>query len=99
VSPRLRRSTKHHQSSSGGAGAGGGTLTPSSGSSRNQSPRPRDTGEARLRPGVTPRNSSNRNSANLTASTLQEDLMRLINPDYMAEQDEKVNKVCCNMRR
>jgi UDP:flavonoid glycosyltransferase YjiC (YdhE family) len=44
---------------------------------------------------VTPRNSSNRNSANLTASTLQEDLMRLINPDYMAERDEKINKVGC----
>ncbi|PSN31880.1 hypothetical protein C0J52_19690 [Blattella germanica] len=87
VSPRMRRSTKHHQN-----GGGPGTLTPSSGGSRNQSPRPRDTGEARLRPGVTPRNSSNRNSANLTASTLQEDLMRLINPDYMAERDEKNNK-------
>ncbi|KAJ4443510.1 hypothetical protein ANN_05182 [Periplaneta americana] len=90
VSPRMRRSTKHHQNHQTSSGAG--TLTPSSGSSRNQSPRPRDTGEARLRPGVTPRNSSNRNSANLTASTLQEDLMRLINPDYMAERDEKLNK-------
>ncbi|XP_068085355.1 signal-induced proliferation-associated 1-like protein 2 isoform X3 [Anabrus simplex] len=78
VSPRLRR--KHHA----------GTLTPSSGSSRNQSPRPanRDTGEARLRPGVTPRSATNRNSANLTSSTLQEDLMRLINPDYMTEREE-----------
>ncbi|KAJ9585309.1 hypothetical protein L9F63_002894, partial [Diploptera punctata] len=81
VSPRLRRSTKINQNS-----GGAGTLTPSSGSSRNQSPRPRDTGEARLRPGVTPRNSSNRNSANLTASTLQEDLMRLINPDYISSE-------------
>jgi signal-induced proliferation-associated 1 like protein 1 len=89
VSPRLRRSTKHIQSN---GIAGGGSLTPTSGSSRNQSPRLRDTGEARLRPGVTPRNSSNRNSANLTGSTLQEDLMRLINPDYMAERDEKANK-------
>jgi hypothetical protein len=96
VSPRLRRSTKHLHSN----GTGGGTLTPSSGSSRNQSPRPRDTGEARLRPGVTPRNSSNRNSANLTASTLQEDLLRLINPDYMAERDEKISKVgCCDVKR
>ena len=87
VSPRLRRSTKINQNN------GAGTLTPSSGSSRNQSPRPKDTGEARLRPGVTPRNSSNRNSANLTASTLQEDLMRLINPDYMSEREDKSNKV------
>lgn len=73
VSPRLRRSNKHH----------GGTLTPSSGSSRNQSPRPGPSGEARLRPGVTPRSASNRNSASLAHSTLQEDLMRLINPDYL----------------
>ncbi|XP_054262184.1 signal-induced proliferation-associated 1-like protein 1 isoform X2 [Macrosteles quadrilineatus] len=55
----------------------GGTLTPSSTGSRNQSPRPRDTGEARLRPSRNP----NRNSANLTNSTLQEDLIRLITPD------------------
>nr|CAD7429365.1 unnamed protein product [Timema monikensis] len=77
MSPRLRRSNKTHLS---------GTLTPSSGSSRNHSPRPRDTGEARLRPGVTPRSvGSNRNSANLASSTLQEDLMKLINPDYMGD--------------
>lgn len=55
----------------------GGTLTPSSTGSRNHSPRPRDTGEARLRPSRNP----NRNSANLTNSTLQEDLIRLITPD------------------
>nr|CAD7263867.1 unnamed protein product [Timema shepardi] len=77
MSPRLRRSNKTHLA---------GTLTPSSGSSRNHSPRPRDTGEARLRPGVTPRSvGSNRNSANLASSTLQEDLMKLINPDYMGD--------------
>ncbi|XP_046388548.1 signal-induced proliferation-associated 1-like protein 3 [Ischnura elegans] len=83
VSPRMRRANTKRS----------GTITPSSGSSRNQSPRPsggssgggsigRDTGEARLRPGVTGR-SANRNSANLACSTLQEDLMRLINPDYL----------------
>ncbi|XP_071455086.1 signal-induced proliferation-associated 1-like protein 2 [Hetaerina americana] len=84
VSPRMRRANTKRS----------GTITPSSGSSRNQSPRPsggssgggsigRDTGEARLRPGVTGR-SANRNSANLgVCSTLQEDLMRLINPDYL----------------
>nr|CAD7200955.1 unnamed protein product [Timema douglasi] len=77
MSPRLRRSNKTHLA---------GTLTPSSGSSRNHSPRPRDTGEARLRPGVTPRSvGSNRNSANLASSTLQEDLMKLINPDYVGD--------------
>lgn len=76
VSPRLRRSSKQR----------GGQLTPSSSNSRNHSPRPIN-GEARLRPGVTPR--SNRNSANLSSSTLQEDLMKLINPDYMTEDPEQ----------
>lgn len=54
------------------------------GSSRNVSPKP---GEARLRPGVSgSRNSSNRNSGNngnLNTSSLQEELIRLINPDQI----------------
>ncbi|KAI5752221.1 hypothetical protein M8J77_014990 [Diaphorina citri] len=59
--------------SSGGSGAG--------------SPRPRDTGEARLRPGVTCRASgNNRHSASLS-STLQQDLIRLISPDYSSENE------------
>ncbi|XP_076672127.1 signal-induced proliferation-associated 1-like protein 2 isoform X1 [Andrena cerasifolii] len=70
VSPRLRRANKHR----------GGNLTPSSGSSRNQSPRPK--------PGV---RNSHRNSANLTSSTLQEDLMKLINPDYIADDGQIAN--------
>ncbi|KZC09089.1 Signal-induced proliferation-associated 1-like protein 1 [Dufourea novaeangliae] len=70
VSPRLRRANKHR----------GGNLTPSSGSSRNQSPRPK--------PGV---RNSHRNSANLTSSTLQEDLMKLINPDYIADDSQLAN--------
>lgn len=79
------------------------TLTPSSGSSRNQSPRTvgsttpggrSDNGEARLRPGVTGRSaSSNRNSASLNTSTLQEDLMRLINPDYLAAEEPAAQNV------
>ncbi|XP_075225356.1 signal-induced proliferation-associated 1-like protein 2 [Lycorma delicatula] len=100
-SPGIRRSGINGGSvgSSGGGTVGGGTPTPSSGSgSRNQSPRPRpDTGEARLRPGVTGRSSSSsRNSANLTSSTLQEDLMKLINPDYMSDDSltPKENGVC-----
>lgn len=55
----------------------------SNSSSRNNSPRPLT--EAKLRPGVTNRNLSHlqqRNSVNYTNSTLQEDLMKLINPDY-----------------
>ncbi|XP_050442454.1 signal-induced proliferation-associated 1-like protein 1 [Adelges cooleyi] len=51
--------------------------------SRNQSPRSGlDRGEPRLRPGVSGRNSnaSSRLSGNM--STLQEDLMKLIDPDY-----------------
>lgn len=78
VSPRLRRSSKQR----------GGQLTPSNSNSRNHSPRPVN-GETRLRPGVTPR--SNRNSANLSSSTLQEDLMKLINPDYMSDEMETPN--------
>lgn len=76
VSPRLRRANKHR----------GGNRTPSSGSSRNQSPRPK--------PGV--RNSAHRNSANLTSSTLQEDLMRLINPDYIADDNQIINNNLVN---
>lgn len=51
--------------------------------SRNQSPRSGlDRGEPRLRPGISGRNSnaSSRLSGNM--STLQEDLMKLIDPDY-----------------
>lgn len=57
--------------------------TSSNASSRNNSPRPHS--EAKLRPGVTNRSVSNnqRNSVQYTTSTLQEDLLKLINPDYM----------------
>ncbi|XP_018347054.1 PREDICTED: uncharacterized protein LOC108751400 isoform X1 [Trachymyrmex septentrionalis] len=75
VSPRLRRANKHR----------GGNRTPSSGSSRNQSPRPK--------PGM---RNSHRNSANLTSSTLQEDLMRLINPDYIADDNQIINNNLVN---
>lgn len=65
--------------------SGNGTISSSASnsSSRNNSPRP--LAEARLRPGVTNRNLSHlqqRNSVNYSNSTLQEDLMKLINPDY-----------------
>lgn len=75
VSPRLRRSNKHR----------GGNLTPSSGNSRNQSPRPK----AGVR-------NSHRNSANLTSSTLQEDLMKLINPDYIVDDTRTINNNVAN---
>lgn len=62
----------------------------SNSSSRNNSPRPLT--EARLRPGVTNRNVGHlqqRNSVNYSNSTLQEDLMKLINPDYnMTSNDD-----------
>lgn len=65
----------------------------STSSSRNNSPRPLT--EAKLRPGVTNRNLSHlqqRNSVNYTSSTLQEDLMKLINPDYnLASSDDNFN--------
>ncbi|XP_074037601.1 signal-induced proliferation-associated 1-like protein 2 isoform X3 [Leptinotarsa decemlineata] len=70
MSPRTRSLTKHAnltQSQSAGY------------TNRNQSPRSLN-GEAKLRPGVTPR-SSNRNSANLSNTNFQEELIRLINPD------------------
>ncbi|XP_048517129.1 signal-induced proliferation-associated 1-like protein 1 isoform X1 [Dendroctonus ponderosae] len=56
---------------------------------RNQSPRSLN-GEAKLRPGVTAR-SANRNSANLASNTLQEELLRLINPDNI-ESEMKMHK-------
>ncbi|XP_018327356.1 signal-induced proliferation-associated 1-like protein 1 isoform X2 [Agrilus planipennis] len=59
--------------------------------SRNQSPRSIN-GEAKLRPGVTSR-SSNRNSANLSSSTFQEELIRLIDPDNIKESSSSAN-VC-----
>lgn len=57
-----------------------GNLTPSSTGSRNQSPRPKSGAR-----------NSHRNSANLTSSTLQEDLMKLINPDYIADDGHAKN--------
>ncbi|XP_012286463.1 signal-induced proliferation-associated 1-like protein 2 [Orussus abietinus] len=77
VSPRLRRANTKHR---------GGNLTPSSGSSRNHSPRPK----------LGVRN-SHRNSANLTSSTLQEDLMKLINPDYIADETQVSNNNVTNV--
>ncbi|KAF2904200.1 hypothetical protein ILUMI_01976 [Ignelater luminosus] len=75
ISPRMRRSTKHLSSLSNS-------------NSRNQSPRSLN-GETKLRPGVTSR-SSNRNSANLSSSTFQEELIRLIDPDNIEESCEPV---------
>ncbi|CAG0881328.1 unnamed protein product [Darwinula stevensoni] len=61
---------------------------PSSSSSRTQSPR--SVTEARLRPAaVTSRGSSARNSANLGGSSLQEDLLKLIDPDAINIEDLK----------
>lgn len=63
----------------------------SNSNSRNQSPRSVN-GEAKLRPGVTSR-SSNRNSANLSSSAFQEELIRLINPDNIeAGNEPKLSK-------
>ncbi|KAG0729156.1 Signal-induced proliferation-associated 1-like protein 2 [Chionoecetes opilio] len=67
--------------------APGGSVTPSSASSRNQSPRT-VAADARLRQAAAPRKTSQRNSANLGASSnLQEELFRLINPDYISDGD------------
>lgn len=66
----------------------------SNSNSRNQSPRSVN-GEAKLRPGVTSR-SSNRNSANLSSSAFQEELIRLINPDNIEAGAEP--KLCKEQR-
>jgi signal-induced proliferation-associated 1 like protein 1 len=56
--------------------------TSSSSSSRNNSPRP--LAEAKLRPGVTNRTTNPNHRASVHySSTLQEDLLKLINPDYL----------------
>jgi signal-induced proliferation-associated 1 like protein 1 len=56
--------------------------TSSSSSSRNNSPRP--IAEAKLRPGVTSRTANSNHRASVHySSTLQEDLLKLINPDYL----------------
>lgn len=86
--------TRSEDELSGGSGSPssrhqqrGGSITPSSASSRNQSPRT-VAAEARLRQGAAPRKTSQRNSANLGASSnLQEELFRLINPDYISDGD------------
>lgn len=80
MSPKARRTAKHANISQSAAY-----------SSRNQSPRSIN-GEAKLRPGVTAR-SSNRNSANLSSTNFQEELLRLINPDNIeAASEPKLNK-------
>lgn len=78
-SPRARQSVKHVSQNANYH-------------QRNQSPRSLN-GETKLRPGVTAR-SANRNSANLPSSTLQEELLRLINPDNIepSETSLKVHK-------
>ncbi|XP_050698401.1 signal-induced proliferation-associated 1-like protein 1 isoform X3 [Eriocheir sinensis] len=86
--------TRSEDELSGGSGSPssrrqhrGGSVTPSSASSRNQSPRT-VAAEARLRQAAAPRKTSQRNSANLGASSnLQEELFRLINPDYISDSD------------
>ncbi|XP_053675333.1 signal-induced proliferation-associated 1-like protein 1 [Anopheles nili] len=100
-SPQLRRSAtttniygiNGKKSSSAVAATCSGS---SASSSRNNSPRPNGTnGEtAKLRSGVSAalkaggQHHPQRNSVNYTTgSTLQEDLMKLINPDYIANDD------------
>ncbi len=68
-------------------------MSSSASSSRNNSPRP--LAEAKLRAGVANRNVAHlqqRNSVNYTSSTLQEDLMKLINPDYMMSSDDNFHQ-------
>lgn len=78
LSPRSRR--RHNNSKNSGAGA----LTPSSGSSRNQSPRL--LVEAKLKSNGNAPSNANGNGAQKRCSTnLQEELLRLIDPDAVDE--------------
>lgn len=56
--------------------------------------------EAKLRPAASNRhaNYQQRNSVNYTGSTLQEDLMKLINPDYMSNDDNFNNGGLANAK-
>ena len=83
-SPQLRRSaTTTNIYGLNGKKTGSTTVSSSASSSRNNSPRP--NGEAKLRTNRNANvNMAQRNSVNYTGSTLQEDLMKLINPDYIA---------------
>lgn len=76
--------------------------TSSTVTSRNNSPRPNPNtnAEAKLR---TTRNTNHhiqqqRNSVNYTSTTLQEDLMKLINPDYMAISDDNFHGGAINSK-
>ncbi|XP_053693631.1 signal-induced proliferation-associated 1-like protein 1 isoform X2 [Sabethes cyaneus] len=94
-SPQLKRSatTTNIYGINGGGGSkksqtalcsNGGPLSSSSASSsRNNSPRPNSgvVSDAKLRQKTA---APQRNSVNYTGSSLQEDLMKLINPDYIA---------------
>ncbi|XP_055386352.1 signal-induced proliferation-associated 1-like protein 1 [Condylostylus longicornis] len=105
-SPRLRRSatTTNITKLRGGSGT---VSSSSTSSSRNNSPRPQSEAilsnnmppplaAAKLRHGANNRNHQQhlmqRNSVNYTASTtFQEDLMKLINPDYITIDDSIIN--------
>uniref|UniRef100_A0A8W7PEQ1 Rap-GAP domain-containing protein n=1 Tax=Anopheles coluzzii TaxID=1518534 RepID=A0A8W7PEQ1_ANOCL len=96
-SPQLRRSaTTTNIYGINGKKANGAVANcsgSSASSSRNNSPRPNGQGEpAKLRGGAALKGGAQhhpqRNSVNYTTgSTLQEDLMKLINPDYIANDD------------
>ncbi|XP_053593151.1 signal-induced proliferation-associated 1-like protein 1 isoform X2 [Microplitis demolitor] len=77
-SPAFRRTGKHRPGSGTSSGASSSTSVAgvSNSSPRNQSPRPKSIVRNQIR-----------NSANLTSSTLQEDLMKLINPDFIADDN------------
>ncbi|XP_065083536.1 signal-induced proliferation-associated 1-like protein 1 isoform X2 [Ochlerotatus camptorhynchus] len=91
-SPQLKRSatTTNIYGINGGGGSGsskkalpnGALSSSSTSSSRNNSPRP-NNGAADAKP-RTKSAAPQRNSVNYTGSSLQEDLMKLINPDYIA---------------
>lgn len=96
--------TSSAMGSSGATHSRGGGNTPSSNGSRNQSPRTitrsaTSAADEPVGPGIgvkkrsVSRNPNHRNSANLgSSSTFQEDLMKLINPEYNQDMDSASQK-------
>lgn len=89
-SPHLRRSstTNNILNNNNIKNSKSGTSSSTS-SSRNNSPRPN---EAKLRTTRNTNHLQQRNSVNYTSSTLQEDLMKLINPDYQTFSDDNFHQ-------
>lgn len=72
--------------------------TSSTANSRNNSPRPNSEAKLRTTRNTTHHIQQQRNSVNYTSTTLQEDLMKLINPDYMTISDDNFHAGALNSK-